>query len=104
MADPATLAEYEARFAASHRFEGRGSATATVFPCPFCAAPGWATVLLVETAAGLTRARRCSECGRTGRCDVRTGNGATTVEVVLCGGPDAPAYLPPIRREGGDGG
>jgi hypothetical protein len=100
--DPRTKAEYERRYNANSRVEGFGLTTAQVVPCPFCGAPEWSRWVIAELALNdykpMREERRCRECGRSARMEVRRDAGSLTSELVQTGGPDPAEYLRPWPR------
>lgn len=100
MAEPTDLEEYNARFIGNQGFEGFGLETAIAFPCPFCAAPHWATAKVIEMEKVLSRPHHCGECGRSARMITQRAGGGVQFEIVQTGGPDQPDWLPvKMRRE-----
>lgn len=110
MSQPATREEYEARFAANQVVDGFGLDVHMVTPCPFCAAPGWATWYPAGELAGkpsidaqMEQNQTCRECGRSARAIITRTAGGVSAEFVQTGGPPSPAWLdPPPRRIPGD--
>jgi len=99
MSDPETLEDYNRLFTANTGFHGFGLETEIDMPCPFCAAPHWLRTRVVATERAMKRGATCKECGRSARfvfdIDQPT---AKQFHLVQTGGPDIPAYLPPIER------
>ena len=98
MPDPRTLDEFNARAAQSMRMEGTGLETAQVYCCPFCAAPDWAIIKVIETDTELPKERGCSECGRTGKFIIHSDGANVSIDFVQVGGPPPPDYLGFIKR------
>lgn len=109
MPDPATLDEYVARFHANTKVHGYGLDLTNEVPCPFCGAPNFAAWQVVagilpgderpNLDAQMGEETTCSECGRSGRHIVVRDPSGVSATFVQTGGPDPPAYLPPLRRE-----
>lgn len=107
MTDPATLDEYNTRTQRNYEVTGGGLETSNTFPCPFCAAPEWAKVKIVEFGPPLEPAGvyygpeyTCDECGRSGQFRFERGaDGSAAVEIVQTGGEDPPDYLPAPTRQ-----
>ena len=99
MSDPATAEDYHAKATANLRYSGHGPG-ATVFhmPCPFCAEPGFAEWLVIETEQRMQENHTCRACGRSSRAIVTRDAGSSSFEIVQTGGADPPAYLPKMRR------
>lgn len=96
---PANMNEYNERFLTNMQVTGYGiTGTTQHMPCPFCAAPDWYVVKLMDfghTSDPLT----CGECGRTAQLLYAKIDGGSTMELVQTDGPDAPEWLqPPPRR------
>jgi hypothetical protein len=100
MSEPTSLEDYERRFAANQQIDGYGLEVTSHSPCPFCAAPDWASWPILETEEVMQRESTCRECGRSGRFifTVNTPD-HKQFEFVQTGGADPPAWLqPPPRR------
>lgn len=94
-----TKEEYLARFHQNQRIDGYGMDTSPVYPCPFCAAPDWATHRLMEMEAVMSKPHKCSECGRSSKMIFQRDANGLSFEVVQCGGDPPPNWLiPPPRR------
>lgn len=100
MSDPATKAEYDAKFFANTRVEGFGFETATVAPCPGCAEPDWQRWPILGVEEAMAKGATCKHCGRGFRAIItKTHGGAgTSFTIVQTCGPDLPSYLPEIER------
>lgn len=99
MTDLSNYKEYEARFMKSHQITGYGIMGVTVHtPCPFCAAPDWNVFLVIDSEEAMAKDTKCEECGRSAKAIITKTDTTTSFEVVQTGGPDAPPWLPPIRR------
>jgi hypothetical protein len=102
MVEPRTADEYQQRFQASHRITGYGAEVETHMPCPWCAAPDWQVLPIVDVAGALQREATCVECGRAGRMVFAVNEpGHQEAELVQTGGPDAPGWLTPAPRRAG---
>ncbi len=105
-APPRDAAEYQARFHANSQVGGYGLEVHQHMPCPFCAAPGWATWYIAGELAGkpslddqMRAESTCSECGRSGKAIVIRDAHGVSAEFVQTGGDDPPTWLtPPPRR------
>jgi hypothetical protein len=97
-----TKAEYLTRFAQNQRVEGFGLDTAVVYPCPFCAAPDWATHKILEMEEVMAQEHRCGECGRAAKMIFKRDASGVQFEFVQTAGDDAPEWLPPMRRVSGE--
>ena len=96
---PTSIDEYNERYHRNMMMEGHGMETANVMPCPFCAAPRFAVVKVVDTLDAMQTERTCSECGRSGKAFVEQNESTTRMEFVQTGGPDLPDwYYPKMRR------
>jgi len=98
MADPATREDYDRLAKANQRIEGFGLDTTMHLPCPFCAAPDFMVYKVLEVQQRLEAGAGCRSCGRSLRAQFKPDQPGTVFEFVQTGGPDAPDYLPPIRR------
>lgn len=107
MSAPTTSEEYTARFSLNMRTSGCGVRGVTQhFPCPFCAAPDWYVVKIIDfgpppNVYGATEAGpfTCAECGRSGKFIHNRQPGSVTSEFVQTGGDDPPPFMtPPPRR------
>lgn len=102
MSAPSSLDEYNRRFAANAKVSGYGMDVAQHFPCPFCAAPEWLVIKIMDLAmdsSAMSSARTCKECGRSGRMLLNpTAGGGSSMELVQTGGDDPPPWMPAIRR------
>jgi len=108
MSDPATLAEYEAKYAKNQRITGYGANVVTQFPCPACAAPDWLAFPITAALNGYADVQKpstCAACGRTFRMAITVegdgpfAGGSTQAAIVQTGGSDIPGYLPPMGRD-----
>lgn len=95
---PSSVEEYERLSMANLRYEGYGFDTTMVMPCPFCAAPDFHTVLLINSHEELAREATCAHCGRSARMLLTSSGGATTGELVQTGGDDPPEWMAPWPR------
>ncbi len=102
MTEPASREEFERLFQEQSVIAGFGVDVAMSQPCPFCAAPGFIDMHVLEVKETLTsRDFTCTGCGLAVRFLV-TENGANVViEMVQVGGPPPPAWMeaPPRRLE-----
>lgn len=64
---PGSVEEYERLSTANLRYEGHGFDTTMVIPCPFCAAPDFHRVLIINSHEDLSREATCVHCGRSAR-------------------------------------
>lgn len=107
---PTDFTSYAIAYRDNTVIKGFGADTATVFPCPFCAAPGWVEANIVDVKGAMARGGTCGECGRSARFvfsttppeDIDgvawTSAGMITLELVQTGGDDPPAWLIPRPR------
>ena len=102
MPDPKTPADYERRYKENLRTVGHGNETANKFPCPFCAAPDWATIRIVDSQEELQKQRGCRECGRVGKFVMNVSPQSITMQFVQISGDDPPEYMGHIKRIGND--
>jgi hypothetical protein len=99
VSDPANKEEYEKRYHANQRIEGFGLGNVHIhLPCPFCAAPDFMIYELMETEACLEKGAVCKECKRGMGAMVTRDGGAVQIEMVQTEGPDAPDYVPRMKR------
>lgn len=93
------MEEYNRRFALAREVTGHGAETATVFPCPFCAARDFVRVRVVATEHDMGREAMCSRCGRSGKHLVARTKDGMSAEFVQTGGDPPPAWMtnPPRR-------
>jgi hypothetical protein len=100
---PTTKEEYEQRFAENAHASGFGFENLKQhMPCPFCAAPEWLVVKLLELEARSSEPTICKECGRGAKTIyTHEPGGVTRFEIVQTRGDDAPPWLPKIRRVDG---
>jgi hypothetical protein len=105
MSAPTSKEEYEARFMANQEVVGFGPDVATIMPCPFCAAPLWLKLRIMDfEQKALQEGATCLECGRSAKGLVtHPQGGGVSVEMVQTGGDDPPPWIPPIRRIDGEG-
>jgi hypothetical protein len=100
MADPATRDEFGLLFAENTMVSGEGLDTTQHMPCPFCAAPDFLIVKIVEFGQEDTGPFECGSCGRSGRFVVDRETEAVRMEFVQTGGEPPPAWMaPPPKRE-----
>jgi hypothetical protein len=99
MAEPASFDEYNSRFHANQKYSGFGLDTTIHMPCGFCGSPDFMVAKVIDTESVMKRGATCKECGRSLKA-IFTHHpaGGKSFEFVQTGGPDAPAWLPPIRR------
>lgn len=96
---PTNKDEYLARFYANQGAEGWGLETASVIPCPFCAAPRWMVAKILEIEEAMQRSHHCGECGRSAKSILTHHHGGgKSFEVVQTGGPDQPDWFEPKMR------
>lgn len=97
---PATVAEYNERFQTNQRVSGHGIDGVTMhIPCPWCAAPGFAEWLVIDSERAMQESTTCTECGRTGHTIFHVNEpGRKEFEFVQTDGPDAPDWLKPAPR------
>lgn len=99
MTMPTDLKSYTARFHANQRMTGFGIDVTVHVPCPFCSAPDWIVMKVIDTKEAMKTGASCEECGRSARAIFHVDQpGNAEFEVVQTGGSDAPDWLPPIRR------
>lgn len=105
MTEPATKEEYERRYMENYRVEGYGIEGVTNhFPCPFCAAPDWHVVRIIDFGVppgeGTYHSKpiECQACGRSARYASQRTGGGVTMGMVQTAGPD-PAPWVPIARD-----
>ncbi len=95
MCTPKTREEYEERFAATHRIEGRGIEGVTFHtPCPACAAPDFLVHRLLDVETAWEAGATCEECGRGFRAEIaRTNFGGRRFSLVQWRGDPSPAWI-----------
>lgn len=98
MPEPNNLEEYQQRFASNQGAEGWGVDVKAVFPCPFCAAPRWAVVAILQMESVLTKPHHCGECGRSAKAIFNRTAAGVSFEIVQTGGDDQPDWLTPKMR------
>jgi len=98
MADPATLAEFEARVQANTRTRTQDGRLVLDVACPFCGAGDFLTVDVMAIRHALAAPITCNECQRSIRSTVEGHAQCTRFEMVQTGGDDPPPYLPRFRR------
>lgn len=98
MAEPTSEKEYNERCIANARTSGFGLDVTQHFPCPFCSAPEWLAVKILQFEQVAAEAHLCGECGRSGKILFKRSENSTSFEFVQTAGPD-PAPWVPIRRE-----
>jgi len=100
LGSPTTKEEYEQRFHENTHASGFGFENVQQHtPCPFCAAPEWLVVKLIELETQSSKETICQECGRGAKTIyTREPGGVTRFEIVQTRGGDAPPWLPTIRR------
>lgn len=97
MTAPTNMEEFRQRSADGNALTGEGAMTFRHIPCPFCAAPGFATIQVIVWKFGLDGVRSCRECERSARVEDPT---AETIVWLQVAGDDPPSWLEPkIRRE-----
>jgi hypothetical protein len=90
---------FNAKFCANQKITGSGIGNVMVhMPCPFCAEPDFVVyeVLTVQTAMG--EGAVCKSCQRGAKAVFTRHASGISFEIVQTVGPDAPSFLPPIRR------
>lgn len=95
---PGSVEEYERLSTANLRYEGHGFDTTMVIPCPFCAAPDFHRVLIINSHEDLSREATCVHCGRSARMLITAAPGVTSGELVQTGGEDPPEWMQPWPR------
>ncbi len=98
MNTPTTMAEYTKRFMENERIEGAGPTTTIVMPCPFCAAPDFMRLPMLDSETAMASGAMCRECGRSARTLFDKRGGETRAELVQTGGLDQPEWLTPKMR------
>lgn len=98
MAHPTSSEEYLARFHASQRIDGFGAGTTVHVPCPFCAAPDFASWKILEVEKGMREPGTCKECKRSCKTIFHHTTDGVSFEIVQTGGPDQPEWLTPHMR------
>lgn len=103
---PTNMDDYNKMFMENSQVTGYGiDAVTQHIPCPFCTAPDFFVILVVNAHAGLAEERTCSECGRSGKNIITRSANGTAFEFVQTGGDDAPEWLepgPPRRLDDDD--
>lgn len=97
---PTNMDDYNKMFMENAKVTGYGIAEVTQhIPCPFCAAPDYFVILVVNAHAELAEEKTCSECGRSGKNLIKRSANSSAFEFVQTGGDDPPEWLePPPRR------
>jgi hypothetical protein len=92
---PTTMAEYTKRFMENERVEGDGPSTTVVMSCPFCAAPDFMRLRILEGEAAMAMAAgaTCQQCGRSARTLFDRRGGEMRAELVQTGGDEQPEWL-----------
>jgi hypothetical protein len=96
--DPASYAEFNARFHQSEVVSGYGMNTTISSPCPFCAHPGWLSFKITGVRPAIERGATCEHCGRSARAIFVEKAGSVAFSIVQTGGDDPPAWFPTMRR------
>ena len=97
--EPESYQDYERLFFKHSKLSGTGLETAQHYPCPFCAAPDWAIVRVLDVQL-LSEKRVCKNCQRGGRARFSNPLGGIAFEFVQTSGPVPPDWLKPeIERE-----
>lgn len=98
--DPANMDEYKKKFELNTTYSGQGLDTTIHVPCPYCAEPEFMVYKIVESETALKKGGFCKHCqrGMVTVFHVDTPNNKQ-FEMVQTVGPDAPDYLPKIRRK-----
>ena len=93
-----TKEEYEAKYHANMKFSGTGFETTCHVPCPFCAEPDFLVHRVIGTEEAYTKGAVCPACGAGFRGIFQHDASGVTMEIVQTCGPDAPDFMPVIRR------
>lgn len=99
MTHPTSMQEYTERFAKNGRMEGFGLSTKTIMPCPFCAAPDWMAIPIMDPETAMKKGAECKECKRSARAIFSKTLGGVSFAIVQSGGPDQPEWLEPKMRK-----
>lgn len=99
IAEPVDYEEYEARCAANSKITGYGMEVAQHLPCPFCAAPGWVTMVIVRLSESHNKDLPCQACGRSAMLVVESTGSSTRLELVQTGGNDPPVWMKTPPRD-----
>lgn len=94
---PTTREEYERAFALNTKIEGMGFDVTSILPCPFCAAPDFMPIKIIDAPTDMAKAYTCEVCGRSGT-NIVTTDGGLSVEFVQTAGDDPPEWLRPWPR------
>jgi hypothetical protein len=98
MNEPTTKEEYEVLYHQNYKVTGFGAETTNHFPCPFCAAPGWSHITIVEMGND-TRPHECKNCGRSAKMVFQRDGSGTKMSIVQTAGADPPPWVPIKRGE-----
>lgn len=95
---PSSREEYDARVTANTRITGFGAEVVTHMPCPFCGAPDFAELPILDPRTPMEEGRTCSDCGRSSKAIFHDAPGMVRFEFVQTGGPDPDEWVPTMRR------
>jgi hypothetical protein len=98
---PTSVQEYLDRYALNQIVTGYGLDTTTHVPCPFCAAPEFMAMKVLETEPVLAAGATCRECGRSAKAIFQRDASSVQFEIVQTGGDDPPDWLTPKMRRVG---
>lgn len=96
--DP-TKEEYERLSVTNIRYFGHGVNTGMALPCPFCAAPEFASYKILEMELVMARGNVCKVCGRGMRAEFNRGPNHVLMHFIQTSGPDMPDYLKSVIRD-----
>jgi hypothetical protein len=93
MSEPATKAEYEAKYAANTAITGYGLEVLVHAPCPFCAEPEFLVHKVLEVSEALGNGAVCKHCHRGMRGIVTVSASGTVIGFVQTAGPDPAPWI-----------
>lgn len=95
---PTTREEYDRQFALNTKIEGFGFDVTSILPCPFCAAPDFMPIKIIQATADMRKQVTCAVCGRSGMNLVTETVSGVKTEFVQTAGDDPPEWLRPWPR------
>lgn len=96
---PQELKAFDEKFNKNTKLSGMGLETTMHLPCAFCAEPDYMIYRIIDTDTVMKEGAICKACKRGMKAifHVNTPTEKRFEFVQFCG-PDAPRFLPPIRR------
>lgn len=97
---PRNQEEFNARYMANCSVTGYGLEVAQNMACPFCAAPGFMTMPIMDATQAMEKGGECQECGRAMKAIVVRDDHGVRFEMIQTAGDPAPEWMQPqMRRE-----